>query len=295
MVDSFTLLIAPWPAASAEPGGWQHTFRLVASDAPALAVTDAAASRGDGVFETFGVFNGHVQHVTSHLERFAESATALDLPMPNLAQFRAALAHAEGVLAGGAAAHTLRLVLSRGAHDGPTAWISVAPQPDFTADRRDGVSAVTLDRGYTLEACRSLPWLLLGAKTLSFAVNFAANREAVRRGASDAIFVTSDGYVLEAATATVIVRLGETYVTPVPDGSVLPGTTQRALFALFEAEGMRCELRSLTVDELRAADAAWLISSGRLMAPLRELDGVRVPVDAAATARFNAALQRPRD
>ncbi len=53
-----------------------------------------------------------------------------------------------------------------------------------------------LDRGYRHDAERTSPWLLAGAKTLSYAVNRAMLREAARRGADDAIFVSSDGYVL---------------------------------------------------------------------------------------------------
>ena len=43
------------------------------------------------------------------------------------------------------------------------------------------------------------------------------------------------------------------------------------------------------------ADAAWLVSSGRLAAPITAVDDVALPVDAALTADLHAYLLSPRD
>ena len=63
--------------------------------------------------------------------------------------------------------------------------------------RRDGVAAMTLDRGLPATGTDAMPWLLAGAKTLSYAVNMAALRHAAGAGADDVVFVSSDGYILE--------------------------------------------------------------------------------------------------
>ena len=49
-------------------------------DLPQVRVTDVAATRGDGVFETISIGSGHPQALGAHLERFARSARMLDLP-----------------------------------------------------------------------------------------------------------------------------------------------------------------------------------------------------------------------
>ena len=46
----------------------------------------------------------------------------------------------------------------------------------------------------------------------------------------------------------------------------------------------------LPMDEVRRADALWLVSSGRLVAPLSSLDGEPVTVDAAITRQLADAL-----
>ena len=49
------------------------------------------------------------------------------------------------------------------------------------------------------------------------------------------------------------------------------------------------------VDELGSADAAWLVSSVRLAAPIRRIDETSVPVDHELSDELNAYLLSPRD
>jgi 4-amino-4-deoxychorismate lyase len=161
--------------------------------------------------------------------------------------------------------------------------------------RQHGIRAVTLDRGYPRGTAERAPWLLLGAKTLSYAVNMAALREAKRRGADDAIFVTSDGYVMEGPTSSVILRHGDVWSTPAPSGAILHGTTQLSLFEHLEASERRTEYRDIPVVDLETADSAWLVSSVRLAVGIVELDGRPTPYDAEQTRELNTYLLSPRD
>ena len=137
----------------------------------------------------------------------------LQLPPPEPDRWRRAITAA----AAGWAAHTasdgaLRLVYSRGRESGsaPTAYLSIAALPDrIAAVRRDGLAAVLLDRGLPADAADTMPWLLAGAKTLSYAINMAALRYAAERDAGDVIFVSSDGLILEGPRSTVVIATGE--------------------------------------------------------------------------------------
>ena len=75
---------------------------------------------------------------------------------------------------------------------------------------RPGIDVILLDRGYDSDVGERAPWLLLGAKTLSYAVNMAALRYAHKQGADDVIFTSADGRVLEGPTSTVLLAHVET-------------------------------------------------------------------------------------
>jgi 4-amino-4-deoxychorismate lyase len=287
-------MIDPVPAGESRDD-FADTFTAVDAAAPALSVGELSTQRGDGVFESIGVVDGHAQEVVPHLERLAHSARLCDLPQPNLEQWRQAVQAAAALCGEGEA--VIKLILSRGVEHGPTptAWVTTAPAPDFSAARTNGVSVVTLDRGYDLGAAERAPWLLLGAKTLSYAVNMAAIREAHRRGADDAVFVTSDGFVLEAPTASLILRLDGRFVTPAPNGGILHGTTQLSVYEYLAGRGFDVGYATVPASDLARADAAWLVSSVRLAAPITAVDGTALPVDAELTADLNRYLLSPRD
>ncbi|MFC6357008.1 aminodeoxychorismate lyase [Luethyella okanaganae] len=294
MPPPFTLLIDPLPADAA-PADFSSTFTEVDASAPALRVGELSTQRGDGIFETLGVVDGHAQEVGPHLARLKHSAEICELPIPNLAQWGAAISFAiENLPKSGE--FSIKLVLSRGVEAGPapTAWLHATVAPSYGHVREAGVRVVTLDRGYARGTAEHAPWLLLGAKTLSYAVNMAALREATRRGADDTIFVTSDGYVMEGPTSSVIIRHGDAFATPAPSGAILHGTTQQSLFEHLRGEGHVADYRDISVAELRAVDAAWLVSSVRLAVAVTELDSRAMKTDASTTAAFNRFLMLPR-
>jgi 4-amino-4-deoxychorismate lyase len=266
-------------------------YRLVDPAVPALTVTELAATRGDGVFETVGLHEGHPIKAARHFERFAGSVRMLDLPPQPWAIWDAALREVAAQLDAGPEGW-VKLVLSRGVEGGttPTGWAYATVSASTAAVRDEGLRVVLLDRGYPSDIAQTAPWLLQGAKTISYAINRSAYREAARRDADDVVFVSSDGYLLEGPTSTLVLRSGMTLRTTRTDLGILAGTTQAELFEWAARNGYATLYEQLTPADLAAADAAWLVSSVRLAAPIRAVDGTPKPVDAALTASFTAHL-----
>jgi 4-amino-4-deoxychorismate lyase len=268
-------------------------FELVDPHRPHLSVLDLAATRGDGIFEAFGVTHGNAHAVDAHLTRFEASARKMDLPTPDPVTWRAAIQAVIRELDETPEA-TVKTVMTRGIEGDPearpTGWVYGWPAADHALARADGINVVTLDRGYRHDIEATSPWLLAGAKTLSYAVNRSVLREAARRGADDVIFVSSDGFVLEGPTSSVLFRRGNAVLTPGTGIGVLDGTTQRDVFTWAEGRGMQTGFELLPVVELAKSDALWLVSSGRQAAPIRILDGVSRSIDRDFTRDMNNYL-----
>ena len=260
--------------------------RLADASAPQLMATDLGATRGDGIFESMLAVDGSARKMDAHLDRLASSARALDLEPPARGAWERAVATAltELVLQEGPGEAVVKLLLTRGVEgaQSPTAWVAASPVPPGTRERTaDGVSVLLLDRGYDSTLAERAPWLLLGAKTLSYAVNMAALRYARDHGADDAIFTSSDGKVLEGPTSTVVLareRNGvRTLLTPERKSGILAGTTQDALFKAAEAAGWELGYGPMVPEDLFAADGVWLASSIRLLVPVRSHNGREAP------------------
>ena len=262
------------------------------SDAPLLHADDLGAVRGDGVFETLLVRDGSPCLLEAHLHRLAQSAGLLDLPAPDLSGWRRAIGVAARQWAGHSARDgAMRLIYSRGREGGsaPTTYVMVTAIPErVAAVRRDGIAAITLDRGLPATGVDAMPWLLAGAKTLSYAVNMAALRHADRHGAGDVIFLSSDGFVLEGPRSTVVIAVEPEepggkprLLTPPTSYPILRGTTQQALFAAALAHGSHCGYdcgyQPLRIPDLFAAQGIWLVSSITLAARVHTLDGRLLP------------------
>ncbi|MGO2633668.1 MAG: aminotransferase class IV [Galactobacter sp.] len=270
---------------ASEPVRLDPTTAVVRAD-------DLGVTRGDGIFETISVLKGVPQAVVAHLDRFDRSAAMLDLEVPDRGQWLHAVEVAAAALADVEGAAAIKTVLTRGVEGSgvPTAWALAFKAGDPAAPRAEGISVVSLDRGYKHDVAETSPWLLQGAKSLAYAINKASLREAARRGADDVLYLSSDDYVLEGPSSTVIARIDGVYVTPPTTLGILPGTTMWDVFELLEARGEKTEVRELHPSDLDSADALWLCSSTRGAAPVRTLDGKDFPVDHALSNELNAGL-----
>jgi 4-amino-4-deoxychorismate lyase len=261
-------------------------------ESPVVRADDLGVTRGDGIFETVLVAGGHPRELEAHLARFANSARMLDLPAPDERAYRARVRQvidawpADREIA-------VKLVHTRGIDgvDGtPTGYVLGMEISERALDQRSsGVAAVTLERGIDGALAARAPWLLLGAKTLSYAVNTAALREAERRGADDVVFTATDATVLEGPTSAVVLVNGSVLRTPPPEAGILKGTTQGALFAEAERTGWQTLLEPVPVADLYTADAVLLCSAVRTITRVHTLDGKTLP-DSAGLHRELAAL-----
>lgn len=288
-----SILVSPVEATPKNgPTSIEERLHIVDINKPHISILDLGVTRGDGIFEVLGVIDGRPQAVDAHLRRLSKSAAMLDLPALNLDAIEAAI-HQTIELSESAPERLVKVVVTRGIEgDGvATCWVVAMPSEGFESERTQGINVAVLDRGYPHDIAARAPWLLAGAKTLSYAVNKAVLREASRRGADDVLFVSSDGYVLEGPSSTLIAKFGTRIWTPSTALGILPGTTQDSVFTYLDNHGYATAQGIFRREQLLEADALWLTSSVRLLAPIRQLDDDVIPVDHELTDDINAFLK----
>lgn len=241
---------------------------LVDPDEPVLLADDEGFTRGRAAFETTRVYGGRPFRLAEHIARLERSASRIGLPAPQRSELERlaalALEHA------GVPDATLRLYWSPGAPGGqPVGIAMVGAIPTWIEEvRARGQHLVSL-----LLPRPSSPWLLPGTKSVSYAVNMAAEAEAKRRGADDAVFVDADGIVLEGPVTNIWWREGEILVTPSVELGILAGETRAALLGLAHDLGWVVQEGAYPLARLAAADEAFTSSSVREVVPVVELDG----------------------
>jgi len=232
---------------------------------PVLRADDEALARGRAVFETLRVYGGVPFRLREHLDRLTRSANSVGIAPPDLAE----LARLVSLSLDAAACPdgVLRLYWTPGPADRsgePVGMALVSALPAWIEPARE--------RGQRLAPLevprRHAPWLLAGTKSTSYAVHIAAEQEAKRRGADDALFVDSDGVVLEGPVTNVWWRTGERLFTPSLDLGILAGETRAALLELAPGLGYSVVEGAFALDELLGAEEVFTSSSVREVMPV---------------------------
>jgi 4-amino-4-deoxychorismate lyase len=250
---------------------------------PVLRAADEAVLRGRVAFETTRVYGRRPFKLDEHLARLAGSAARLALPEVDADEcgslVEAALERA------GAVEAVLRIYVT----DATVLALVSAIPPELEAMRARGARVVSLPLGLDARLRAVAPWLLGGVKSTSYAVNMAAQEEARRRGADDAVFLAGDGTVLEGTVTNVWWRRERTLYTPALELGILAGVTRATLVEAAAEAGYDVREGAFALEHLAGADEAFMSSSVREVMPVVQLD--RAPVGDARPGDASRELQ----
>lgn len=231
----------------------------------------------DGVYELIRVYGGRPFHLDDHLRRFLRSARALEIPVrAPLGWWRRLVL--EGIRRGRMSEAKVYLQITRGAAPRellptralkPTLFVSVRPFGDpYRGARARGVSAVS---------AADLRWGRCDIKAIALLPNVLAKRQAVRRGAFEALLVDPTGRIGEGSHTNVFALFaGGRLVTPPEGARTLGGVTRRTILRSAREAGFRVEERPLGLSEARRAREIFLTGTTTEVLPVVRLDGARV-------------------
>jgi 4-amino-4-deoxychorismate lyase len=268
---------------------------IVDPNEPVLHADDEALLRGRAAFETMRVYDGKPFRLDEHLRRLAGSAARIGLQdvdaheCEELAYTALAEAQAQDAV--------LRVYWTAGreGEGRPTAIALLSAIPSHLEEMRErGISVITLPLGVDPNVRALAPWLLGGVKSTSYAVNMAAEAEAKRRGADDALFLASEDIVLEGPVTNVWWRLEDVLYTPALELGILAGVTRGTLMTEAARLGYQVREGAFPREHLAAAEEAFTSSTVREVLPIVRLDDQPVGdgKPGQAAARLQVGLRR---
>lgn len=251
--------------------------RVVPAGEATVPLVDDGVLRGDAVFEAVLVRHGRTHDLAAHLARLQRSAAALELTVPDVRDVVTDLLVAWGDRGG-----ALKVLVTR------------------QGTLRGLLTSVSWPDSLALAVIET-PWRnpISGVKTLSYAANQWAIREAIKRDADDAL-ILDQGRLLELPTGSVCLVHGGRVSSPDPSRlPILDSVTVRALDNVVEVERTVPD-----VESLRAADEVFVVSATRPVVSVHAivLDDTRElelptpgPVTAKVAAAFDAHIDATLD
>jgi branched-chain amino acid aminotransferase len=218
-----------------------------------ISVADEGLTRGDGGFEVLRLYGGRPFALEDHIARLGRTCAGLRLDWDEdaLRAEIAALLDASGPVEA-----LLRVVLTRGGRR----VLTVEPLPPHPAVAR--VMSVTYAPNRVLD----------GLKTLSYGGNMLAGRLAREQGFDEALLVTPHGRVLEGPTWSFFWVSGGELLTPPLEDRILASITRAYVIEECDAQERPC-----TLDDIAAADEAFIASTVRTALPIAAVDAIELP------------------
>lgn len=240
--------------------------RFVPAEKAVIPVDDLAILRGIGVFDLLRTYDGKPYFLDAHIERLANSARKIDLPLPwsqdEIADVvKATLAKNDIPEA------NIRIVVTGGSSTDfmtpsgkPRLLVLVSPIPKLPeAWYTDGVKIISW------EIERPIP----GAKSIDYISASLALKKAAAEGAVEALYTDRNGLALECTTSNIFAFIGGRLVTP--GRGILSGVTRKVVLTL--AEGLfPIDIRDISRDELIAADEAFITGTSKGLVPVVQVD-----------------------
>lgn len=251
-----------------------------------LSVTGPAFRFGMSFFETLFWDGAGVCRLAQHLARVHASLAAFDVPYVNVdfEDIIQQVAEANGLIGKCGRVNIIYPVDSYPDADIP------ACRPVICAVKYD-VPEVTSARRLTISPRPLYIWM--GAhKSANYLPYFMARREAATHGFDDALLVSPDGYVLEAATSALVFRRGKTFVTPrhplrgESAPGVLPSTALEAARGVLAIE----EKPILLQDVDTSFDSAYVLNSLIGMLPVASIGDALFEADGTPCGSVRKAV-----
>ena len=246
--------------------------RINGIDSRQLDITDRSCQYGDGLFETLAVRHGKVEFLEAHLQRLAQGAASLGIPMPEVARWRDDI---RAILAGRQQA-VLKLILSRGpggrGYQTPgdpvvSRIVMLHPWPVYPPEY--------IEQGVRVRFCETRlaeQPRLAGIKHLNRLEQILARREWQDETIHEGLMQDTRDRVIEATMSNLFWLKDDTLHTPDLSACGVQGIMRQQILELAPALGLDVQIADTTRQALDEADGLFLTNSVIGLWPVRQLE-----------------------
>jgi branched-chain amino acid aminotransferase len=240
--------------------------KYVPFDQACLPLNDLGLVRGYGVFDFLRTYNGVPFKLTEHVQRLQNSAKLIGLSLPwstaeiaeitqnTLTHNHLPEANIRIVVTGGASADFITPLGQ------PSLMVIVTPVSQYPQEYYEqGIKVITVP----IE--RFIP----KAKSLNYISAIGALQQAKQTNAVEALYVNSQGEVLEGTTTNFFVFRGSQLITP--KEGILNGITRDVILELAKDRFEIVE-QSIAFSQLNHCDEAFITSSTKEIMPVVQID-----------------------
>jgi D-alanine transaminase len=235
-------------------------------------IEDRGYQFADGVYEVIVTRDGEPFLMDAHLDRMARSLRLINLPLDpralgipqwiNAGIERCAFAEVMVYV------QVTRGVAARNHNfpDGiaPNVILTFKPKPVYPVKLREG--------GVELKTLADIRWARCSIKSIALLPNILLKEQARQAGGFDALIVDPAGIVRETSCANVFIVTEQCVRTPPKSDRILHGITREHVLDCCARLGLMAREEDFTIDDLRAADEAFITSSTMDVMPVTRVD-----------------------
>lgn len=239
-----------------------------------ISVFDRGFLFADAVYEVTSVIDGKLIDFEGHARRLERSMRELDLPKPMSAEDLLEV-HRELVARNDLTEGMIYLQVTRGA-DGDRDF--VFPDPEVTpasvvlfTQAKALTNSAAAKRGMRVISIDDIRWARRDIKTVQLLYPSMGKMMAKRAGADDA-WMIEDGFVTEGTSNNAYIVKDGVIITRHLSNEILHGITRAAVLRFAEEAQMKVEERRFTLEEVKAADEAFISSASTFVMPVVAID-----------------------
>jgi len=244
--------------------------RIVPAEQVDSVYFDRGTFFGDGVYEVLRSYDGRLFALDEHLERFANSLSAVGITGLDIDTIRGRILQA--VDAAGIPNAKIYFHVTRGSEPRsrvadsalkPNFFLTVGEVGDNTEEKTTGIAVSTFP---------DWRWRRCDIKSLNLLANVLASTDAAKKGCGEAILVDEAGFITEGAGSAFFAIFGDTLRTAPLTANILSSITRKFVLEAARNIGLEVVEESLKPTEAVEADELLIAATTRDIVPAVKFD-----------------------